>query len=245
MYFDTILLQLDSFLIFPFRITEISLLGFYIGTFVLALNCVLLGRLTILGIMRLNRAYYGKLERETVHMHNLSVKAILAKDKESYRACNKQANEAFGKYFFSQIATGASLLWPLPFALHWMNMRFQGISFPLLFGTGSLNYAAIFILLYILARILFSRVSAHLTPALKTDSQSSEKKEEMIQWSDIGKKKENLPQTHSPIRENLENADKSNYISLPGLKQGTEENFNGNFFRTGRKAVAPSVCQTD
>ncbi|MEZ4524523.1 MAG: hypothetical protein R2941_01195 [Desulfobacterales bacterium] len=242
---DSFLLQLDPFLIFPFRITEISLLGFYIGTFALALNCVLLGRLTIQGIMRLNRAYYGKLEKETVRMHNLSVKAILAKDKESYRACNKGANEAFGKYFFSQIAMGASLLWPIPFALQWMSTRFQGISFPLPFGTASLNYAAVFILLYIQARILFSKNYAYLPPIFAGCSAICRKKEDMIQWSDIGKKKENLPQTHSPVRENLEDADKRNYIPLSGLKQGTEENFNGNFFRTACKAVAPSVCQTD
>ncbi|MGE0083567.1 MAG: hypothetical protein AB7S75_04030 [Desulfococcaceae bacterium] len=210
---DTFLLQIDSFLIFPFRITDISLLGFYIGTFFLALNCVLLGRLTILGIMRINRAHYGKLEKETVHMHNLSVKAILAKDKNSYRACNKEANEAFGKYFFSQVGLGASLLWPIPFALHWMNMRFQGISFPLPFGTASLNYAAIFILLYILARIVFSRVSAYLPPVLQAAPENPEK-EKMIQWSDIGEKKENQVKTHFPMKENIENPDKKDYIPL-------------------------------
>ncbi len=214
---DTFLLQIDSFLIFPFRITDISLLGFYIGTFFLALNCVLLGRVTILVIMRINRSHYGKLEKETVHMHNLSVKAILAKDKNSYCACNKEANDAFGKYFFSQVGLGASLLWPIPFALHWMNIRFQGISFPLPFGAASLNYAAIFILLYILARIVFSRVSAYLPPVLQPAPESAEK-EKMIQWSDIGKKKENPVQSRFPIRENLENADKNDYIPLPGLK---------------------------
>lgn len=214
---DTILLLVDPFLIFPFRITDISLLGFYIGTFALALNCVLLGRVTILGIMRINRTHYGKLEKETVHMHNLSVKAILAKDKDSYRACNKEANEAFGKYFFSQVGLGASLLWPIPFALHWMNMRFQWVSFPLPFGTASLNYAAIFILLYILARILFSKVSNYLPPVFRTAQESAEK-EKMILWSDIGQKKENPVQSHFPVMEHLEKLDKNNYISLQGLK---------------------------
>lgn len=187
---DSILLLLDPFLIFPFRITEISLAGFYIGTFVLAINCVLLGKLTIEGIMCINRSYYGKLEKETVRMHNLSVKAILMKDKDSYSACNKEANEAFGKYFFSQIAMGASLLWPLPFALHWMNTRFQDVSFPLPFGSASLNYAAVFILLYILARIFVSRLSGHL-PSLLPAAPESAEKEKMLQWSDIGREKEN------------------------------------------------------
>jgi len=212
---DTFLLQIDSFLIFPFRITDISLLGFYIGTFFLALNCVLLGRVTILGIMRINRSHYGKLEKETVHMHNLSVKAILAKDKNSYRACNKEANDAFGKYFFSQVGLGASLLWPIPFALHWMNIRFQGISFPLPFGTASLNYAAIFILLYILARIVFSRVSVYLPPVLQPAPENPEK-EKMIQWSDIGRKKDNADPRAGMNLEHTDN--KSNYIPLAGCK---------------------------
>jgi hypothetical protein len=116
---------LDGLLIAPFRLFEIPILGFYFGTFVLCAWCILIGELTFRLAARANSAHMNKIRAQAVKMHNLSIQAIELKDKESYRSCNKQANEAFGKYFFNMITQGAAYLWPVPFALAWMSTRFS------------------------------------------------------------------------------------------------------------------------
>jgi hypothetical protein len=170
---DTIrsfLLFLDPVLIAAFRLPGAAWAGFLCGTFVLCLVCVLLGDLLALAASRLNRRLYGQQLSEMVHQHNLSVKAIGAGDKQSYTAVNKQAHEAFGKYFFSQTAIGMASLWPVPFALAWMDMRFRDaplvlpVHMPLV--GDSVPYLPVFILLYIAARVLYARVM-RLLPAYR------------------------------------------------------------------------------
>lgn len=99
-------------------------------------------------------------------MHNLSMKAIAAGDKAGYTGCNKLANEAFGRYFFAQFGEGAAALLPIPFALGWMQGRFEEVRFALpleLPGIGdSVGYLLIFVLMYILTRILLRRVVLRL-----------------------------------------------------------------------------------
>ncbi len=184
--------MLDSFLIAPFRVFEIPIVGFYFGTFILCLWCILLGELTFRMATVVNRAYINKLRAEAVKMHNLSVKAIVVKDKENYRACNKQANEAFGKYFFNMITHGAAFLWPVPFALGWMATRFSQVEFELGFSLpiigDTLGFAAVLICMYILCRILWGRLKPHLfffnkDPGVGLD----EGEEEMIKWEDVSK----------------------------------------------------------
>ena len=97
------------FLISTFRLLSNPVSGFFFGTFILTVWCTLVGELTSLGVGRMNRKYTKKLERESIRLHNLSVKAIIHKDKESYKACNKMANEAWGKYFFATMSQGAAL----------------------------------------------------------------------------------------------------------------------------------------
>jgi hypothetical protein len=182
---------LDPLLIFFYRLPENSVAGFFLGTSFLSFLCVIIGEITIIIIYRINQNYYRKLKKETVRMHNLSVKAILAKDKESYKACNRQANEAFGRYFFAQLGLGASSLWPLPFALGWMSNRFQDVSFNFHFtipGIGNtVGYIPIFILSYILIRIMFGKLKNRLPWVHRFDFRRKihHEDEKMVSWSEV------------------------------------------------------------
>jgi hypothetical protein len=190
---DKIYIYLDALLIAPYRISEIPIVGFYVGTFVLCMWCVLLGELTFRLAALANRAHMNKLRGQAVRMHNLSIKAIAVKDKENYRSCNTEANEAFGKYFFNMITQGAAILWPVPFALAWMGTRFSQVTFELPFPLPiigeTLGFAAVPINMYILCRILWGKVKPHLyffnkSPTVGLD----EGEEEMIGWEELGKK---------------------------------------------------------
>ena len=100
--------------------------------------------------------------RDMVAMHNLSVRALEEGDASGYKACNKVANEAFGRAFFMQIALAAATLWPVPWALHWMGKRFGSVEFPLPLSVPLIGdyvkYPFMFLLFYLLARIVFKNV---------------------------------------------------------------------------------------
>ena len=130
---NSFFLWMDSNLIWFFRIIDIPILGYYLGTSVVCLFCVMLGRLTLIMGSRINEKHLVHDHQNMVHMHNLSLYALVNKDKTAYQSCNKEANDAFGKVFFSQIALGASSLWPVPFALAWMQYRFGTVIFDLPF----------------------------------------------------------------------------------------------------------------
>ena len=153
---------IDAFLIFWYRIPQNPWMGFCLGTSVLALLCVLAGEFTLsLGYL-VNRRKISGHSKNMVAMHNLSVRALELGDESSYKACNKVANEAFGRAFFTQIALAAAMLWPLPWALHWMGKRFSLVEFPLpltipVIG-GHVSYPFMFLLFYVLARIGFKSV---------------------------------------------------------------------------------------
>ena len=124
---------IDEILIFLFRIIEIPVLGYYLGTFLICVLCVVAGRFTLKLSSRINERFLSRDHKDMVHMHNLSMYALINKNKPAYSNCNNQANEAFGKVFFSSVALGASSLWPVPFALAWMQYRFGQVSFELPF----------------------------------------------------------------------------------------------------------------
>ncbi len=153
---------MDALLIYGYRVPENPWLGFYLGTAVLALLAVLCGELTMASALLINRKFIRDHNEEMVKMHNLSMEALELGDKAGYTACNKQANDAFGRSFFYQIALGAGMLWPIPLALDWMGKRFSGVPFelpfPLPFAGNRVGYAFPFLLFYILMRILFKQV---------------------------------------------------------------------------------------
>jgi hypothetical protein len=64
--------------------------------------------------------------------------------------------------FFNRFGLSAASLWPAFFALDWMQRHFaeSGIAVPI-YPTGA-NYVVVFLLCYILARIVFGRLKRHL-----------------------------------------------------------------------------------
>jgi hypothetical protein len=153
---------LDPFCIALYWGTGVPILDYLMGTFLLALACVVIGEFTMSVLFRMNRPYLADQQGEMVRMHNLSLEALKNKDKAGYTACNMQANESHGKVFFNMVTLSAAALWPAFFALAWMQYRFQGVTLEVA-GLGlDLAYSGSFILMYILARILFKYLKPHL-----------------------------------------------------------------------------------
>jgi hypothetical protein len=110
--------------------------------------------------LKFNKRYIDSMAQEMNEKERLSIQAYKAGDRRSYKALNKEATDAWGKHFFTMIAYAAGILWPLPFALSWMEGRFGDVDFPLVYPLSLLlgqpvGYTFSFIPLYILARILF------------------------------------------------------------------------------------------
>ena len=153
---------IDTLLIAPYRWPKNPVIGWWVGTFILAIWAALLGKLTIALVFRVNRSHIKETVQEMSRRHSQSMNALKAGDRAAYKAINKLANEAFGRSFFLQVAMASASLWPLPLALAWLQMRFSSVDFPLpgnlpLIGN-SVNYPFIFIPLYILARIILGKI---------------------------------------------------------------------------------------
>jgi len=159
-FLDNLAAFADSYLILLYRISPNPLLAYLLGTFLLAFLCVIAGELSVSLAIRFNRRHMDQLSEEMTRKEKLSVAAYEAGDRESYKALNREATDAWGRRFFTMIACSAGILWPIPFALGWMQTRFHGIDFPLVwplsivFGD-TVGYTFTFIPLYILCRILF------------------------------------------------------------------------------------------
>ncbi len=176
---------IDMFLISFYRVFETPIFGYLFGTFCLSLFCVLIGRMTHGLLAGWNRKWIYANQREMVHMHNLSLKALSFKNKAAYKACNKEANDAFGKYFFGQIAMGMSTLWPVPFALAWLDLRFSEVVFPFSTTGYSVGYLATFIPLYILANMLFSSIKRQIPVPESAGRNEGKPVEKMMTLADL------------------------------------------------------------
>jgi len=157
---------LDPYLIPLYRMTGYAFIDYFVGTFLLAMLAVVVGEFTLSLALRFNARHFRTMEKEMEKGHEMSMAAYEMKDQKSYQAINKQANEVFGKYFFNMIACSAGCLWPLPFALAWMQSRFQNVEFhfvhPVSLVWSSTGYFTTFILSYILARIVFKQLRPRL-----------------------------------------------------------------------------------
>jgi hypothetical protein len=158
-------LALDPYLIWFYRLPANAYVGFFLGTLVLALICLALGEITISLAARLVSKRLYHLTAEASRYQDLSIDAAKAGDKTAYKAANKLANEAFGKSFFSQVALSMARLWPIPFALAWMQTRFLEVEFPVPVLGFSVGYLGIFIILYATAYILFKKIMKKLSYA--------------------------------------------------------------------------------
>ncbi len=158
---------MDAFLIAPYRWPKDPVIGWWLGTAILAVWCTVLGEITGALAYRANRSRVREANEEMTERHHQSLNALKAGDKGAYKSINKLANEAYGKTFFLQLAMACASLWPVAFALGWMQTRFSEVDFPLPISVplvgGSVSYPFVFIPLYILARITFGKIKPHLS----------------------------------------------------------------------------------
>jgi hypothetical protein len=163
MEMPSFLLGLDPYLIWFYRLPENAYAGFLLGTLVLALICLITGEVTFWLTTRLMGKHLDRVAGEALKYQDISIQAAKAGDKHSYTAANKVANDAFGKSFFSLCAVSMARLWPVPFALAWMQYRFLEVDFPIPGIGWSIGYIGAFIIIYIMAYFLIKQVK-HLTP---------------------------------------------------------------------------------
>ena len=155
--------KVDPFLVRLFNLVDDPVTGFLLGSLLLAMGCVVVGEVTLSLAIKWNRNHIEALKQEIRHNEALSIQAYEMGDQTSYRALNKAANDAWGRHFFTMAAYSAGVLWPVPFALAWMQVHFThtlfSVAFPLslVFGD-TVGFAFVFIPIYILARILFKYI---------------------------------------------------------------------------------------
>ena len=153
---------IDGPIIFFYRLSDIPIVDYMIGTFVLSMIAVIIGELTVSAALKANTPYLGQLSKAMKEKETMALKAYDAGDMAGYRALNKAATDAWGKKFFAMMGHSAAILWPIPFALGWMQMRFSSVSFEIAFPfslvVDSVGYTFSFFPIYILARIIFGQV---------------------------------------------------------------------------------------
>ena len=163
----TFLIQLDPWFIAPYRWLPDAAAGFVLGTVLLALQCVVLGDLSASLVMLINRKYLRKMQSSMDHHHDLSEEALKRGDKESFKAVNSQAMDAFGHSFSLGAAIFCVSIWPMPFALGWMSTRFfeapLELSFSLPFLGSTIEYFPAFLLLYICIRMTYSAILSRVS----------------------------------------------------------------------------------
>jgi len=159
-FYDVFIDHADRFLILFYRITGHSLLDYFIGTGVLAFICVVIGEISVSLALKFNKRYVDGMTDEMNTKERLSMEAYRTGDKDSYKALNREATDAWGKHFFTMVAYSAGILWPIPVAFGWLQYRFQEVAFPLAFPLSvvfgkTVGYTFTFIPLYIFCRIIF------------------------------------------------------------------------------------------
>ena len=155
-YLQYIIYAIDPILIAPYRWIADPVLGWWLGTFILALWAGILGELTLAAAYRINRSAVKERLEETSTYQERSLNALKSGDKRSYKAINRLANDAFGRSFFLLMAMGMSSLWPAFLAAAWLQNRFGAIRFSFPFLENGLNFVPFFIICYVMARVLIS-----------------------------------------------------------------------------------------
>jgi len=186
---------LDPVLIAPYRMTLAlggnALAAFLAGTIVLSLLATLVGELTMAGIYWLNRKHLASLNKKMVTHNNLSIKALAFKDKPSYSACNKIANEYFGRNLFAGFTLFASSLWPAFFALAWLSFRFRDTTIPIM--DLELQYQAVFIPIYVIMRIAFGLTKKRIWPFNRFVAfrvRNEDCGEKLLTWGDVDRERQ-------------------------------------------------------
>jgi hypothetical protein len=158
-------LWLDPFLIWFFRLTNLPLVNFLIGTTVMALLALSLGKLGSAAVLAAGRRYTNNLVGEAKKYHELSHQALQVGDRPAYEAANKLANEAFNKSFFLGVAQSAAYFWPVGLVLAWMQYRFLNIALLTIPGTDfAIGFVGVFILIYGMILLIINRIKRKIGP---------------------------------------------------------------------------------
>jgi hypothetical protein len=166
-FFDTVLISF-------YQVTGNPLWDYFIGTFLLALLSVLVGQATLFLVFRANRSHIEGLDARMETLNRLTSSAMEMGDKSSYRSLNKEANDTYGHVFFNRFGLSAASLWPVFFALAWMQERFIDIAVPIPWLGLKANYFVVFLFSYIATTILFRRTKRYLGGALRQSRESAE-----------------------------------------------------------------------
>ena len=153
---------IDPYLLPFFGMTGVQSLDHLVGTFVLALIVVVIGEFTLSIVFKANRKHLDNLNSNLKKYSALSKEALRRGDKESYQALNQQANDAYGHVFCNKFGLSAAVLWPIFFALDWMQPHFSETGVAIPFYSSGANYVVVFLFCYLLARIVFGRLKRHL-----------------------------------------------------------------------------------
>jgi hypothetical protein len=156
-------LWLDPYLIWFFRLTDLSAVNFLIGTTAMALLALSLGKLGSAAVLAAGRRYSMRLAGEAKKYQDLSLQALQVRDRPAYEAANKLANDAFNKSFFLGVAQSGAYFWPVGLVLAWMQYRFLDIELLPIPGTGlSIGFVGVFILVYIITMCLIKKVKQQI-----------------------------------------------------------------------------------
>lgn len=202
-FFYSLNVFLDPFLIWSFRMVSEPWVGFAMGIAFLCLLTSVIGELSMAGIYFMNKEHFAEHNREMVRHNNMSLRSLLVKNKEGFKALNKQANEEFGKNFFSRIALFGASLWPAFFIMGWLDFRFGQVDF-ILPWAGKVGPGFFFVPTYIVVRILFEKSKKHL-PGFRTIArkvvENEKTEEELMGFTELENEAKALNATSTKMEE--------------------------------------------
>jgi hypothetical protein len=169
----------DALFISFYQMTGYPLWDYFIGTFLLALLSVLVGQATLFLVFRANRSHIEGLDSRLENLNRLTASAMKLGDKRSYKFLNKEANDTYGHVFFNRFGLSAASLWPVFFALAWIQERFAHIVIPIPWLGLKANYFVVFLLAYIAATILFRRTKKYLSGMPKQPGESADEQRQV------------------------------------------------------------------
>ncbi len=150
---------LDAILIAPFRWPQQAELGLWLGCALLALYSVAMGKCIYKLLQKIHGKYYSDMQDEMSHYHKVSMKALHVGNKEAYFAANSLAHDQFGKHFFARASISMASLVPVPFALSWLSLRFEGLTlYTIPYTELNMSYVFVFLSCYIILRLSLSKL---------------------------------------------------------------------------------------
>jgi len=150
---------LDEILISFFKITGVIVLDYLLGIFIVAMISILLGELSSWVAYRLNSSYIKSYFKIMKEKELLALEAQRQGENLAYKGLNEEATDYWGKHFFLTSAISIGSLWPIPFVIYWLGLRFEEVRMPVthplswIFPDG-MGYISLYVTMYFLARLI-------------------------------------------------------------------------------------------